>query len=194
MEKQVYIFIGKSGCGKGTQAELLMRYLTDKERKIFSLEIGKKFREFVKGDSYSSKLSSEIGKKGGLQPEFLAVLMWASSMVEKVKGDEDFVLDGVPRKMIEAKILDSALDFYGFEKPIVVFVNVSRGWSEEKLLGRGRDDDDREEIKRRLDWYETEVAPVVEWYKNNDSYKFLDINGEQTVEEVHQEIMEKINN
>jgi adenylate kinase len=190
--KQTYIFIGRSGCGKGTQAELLIKSLTENGRKIFNLETGKKFREFVKGDSYSSKLSNEIGERGGLQPEFLAVLMWASSMVDKVQGDEDFVLDGTPRKMAEAKTLDSALDFYGFEKPIVVFVNVSRKWAEERLLGRGRSDDDTEEIKKRLDWYETEVAPVVEWYKGNGSYKFLDINGEQTIEEVHQEIMEKI--
>ena len=113
-------------------------------------------------------------------------------MVEKVTGTEDFVLDGAPRKIAEAYTLDSALSFYKFTKPRVIFVNVSRGWAEERLLGRGRSDDAVEEIKKRLDWYETEVEPVVKWYKENPDYIFLDINGEQTIEEVHQEIMKKI--
>jgi adenylate kinase len=190
--KQAYIFIGRSGCGKGTQANLLKDFLTKQGKTFFNLETGSKFREFVKKDSYSGQLASKIGEVGGLQPEFLAVLMWGSSMVDQVKGNEDFVLDGAPRKMTEAKVLDSALRFYEFEKPIIVFVNVSRKWSEDRLLGRGRVDDDTEEIKKRLDWFDTDVQPVVDWFKDDDFYNFLDINGEQTVEEVHQEIMEKI--
>ncbi len=190
--KQAYIFIGRSGCGKGTQANLLKDFLTKEGKTFFNLETGNKFREFVKKDSYSSQLSKKIGEIGGLQPEFLAVLMWASSMVDQVKGDEDFILDGAPRKIAEAKTLDSALRFYEFEKPIIVFVNVSRKWSEDRLLGRGRADDDTEEIKKRLDWFDTDVQPVIDWFKSNDFYNFLDINGEQTIEEVHQEIMEKI--
>lgn len=191
MNKNAYIFIGRSGCGKGTQAELLIEYLKKNGRKIFSLETGDKFREFIKGGDHSNKLSRAISEQGDLQPEFLAILMWALTMVDSVKGGEDFVLDGVSRKMAEATVLDSALKFYGFEKPILVFMNVSRKWSEERLAGRGRSDDDINEVKKRLDWYDADVAPVVEWYKNNAEYQFLDINGEQTVEEVHREIISK---
>ncbi|MCK4386770.1 MAG: nucleoside monophosphate kinase [Candidatus Pacebacteria bacterium] len=193
MNNKAYIFIGRSGCGKGTQVDLLVEELKKEERDIFSLGTGDKFRKFAQGDNYSNKLSSAISEQGDLQPEFLAVLMWASTMVENVQGNEDFVLDGVPRKMAEATILDSALKFYGFRKPILIFMNVSRKWSEERLAGRGRSDDDINEIKKRLDWYDTEVAPVVEWYRNNSDYRFLDINGEQTIEEVHREIIGKLN-
>jgi len=192
MEKQAYIFIGRSGCGKGTQANLLIEQLKKQGRDIFSLETGNKFREFIKDENYSSKLAKGIIERGELQPEFLAVSMWASAMTKIVRGGEDFVLDGTPRKMAEAKTLNSAMQFYGFVKPIVIFMNVSRQWSEDRLLGRGRGDDAVEEIKKRLDWYDTDVEPVVEWYKNNSDYRFLDINGEQTVEEVHREIMKKI--
>ena len=190
--KQAYIFIGRSGCGKGTQAQLLIDELTKKGKSVFNLDMGSKFREFIKKDTYSSNASREITEKGGLQPEFLAILMWASSMTESVKGNEDFVLDGAPRRLLETKILDSAMQFYEMVKPKIVFVNVSRQWSEERLLGRGREDDAVQEIKKRLDWYESEVEPVVEWYRNNPDYIFLDINGEQTIEEVHKEIMEKV--
>ncbi len=50
----------------------------------------------------------------------------------------------------------------------------------------------QKKIKKRLDWFDTDVQPVIDWFKSNDFYNFLDINGEQTIEEVHQEIMEKI--
>ena len=192
MNKNAYIFIGRSGCGKGTQADLLIKNLGENGKKIFCLETGDEFRKFTQGDRYSNKLAREIDKRGGLQPEFLAILMWASAMTVAVQGGEDFVLDGSPRKMPEANVLDSALKFYEFEKPTVIFMNVSRDWSRQRLLDRGRSDDAINEVKKRLDWYEADVAPVVEWYRNNSDYRFLDINGEQTIEEVHREIIVKI--
>jgi len=190
--KQAYIFIGRSGCGKGTQAKLLIDELKKQGEDVFSLETGSKFREFIKGETYSNRLAKEITDQGGLQPEFLAVFIWAKEIVGNLKEGDILVLDGVARKILEAKLLNSVFDFLGYKRPVVIFMNVSRKWSEERMLGRGRTDDDVQEIKRRLDWYETEVEPVVEWYKGNSEYNFLDINGEQTVEEVHQEIMSKL--
>ena len=192
MKKQAYIFIGRSGCGKGTQVDLLIEQLKKQGENVFNLETGSKFREFVKGDGYSNKLAKEVGEKGGLQPEFLAVFMWAKAITDGLKEGDILVLDGVARKILEAKLLDTVFEFLGYEKPTIVFMNVSRQWSEERLLGRGRDDDATQEIKKRLDWYDTDVEPVIEWYKNNPDYNFLDINGEQTIEEVHGEIMEKV--
>ncbi|MFH1402486.1 MAG: nucleoside monophosphate kinase [Patescibacteria group bacterium] len=191
-KKQAYIFIGRSGCGKGTQAKLLIENLKKEGRKVFALETGNKFREFTQGEKYSNQLSRKIAETGGLQPDFLAILMWASAMTDSVSGDEDFVIDGSPRKMAEAIVLDSVFKFYGFIKPVIVFLNVSRQWSEDRLLGRGRNDDDADEIKKRLDWFDTDVMPVLEWYKNNENYNFVEINGEQTIEEVYREIIKKL--
>ncbi len=194
MDKQAYIFIGRSGCGKGTQVKLLIEELKKQGKEVFNLEMGNKFREFIKGESYSSKLAKEIGDRGGLQPEFLAVSIWAKTITDNLKGGDTMVLDGVARKILEAKLLDTIFGFLGYKRPVVIFMNVSRKWSEDRMLGRGRSDDDAQEIKRRLDWYETDVEPVIEWYRGNPEYNFLDINGEQTIEEVHQEIMDKIIN
>lgn len=190
--KQAYIFIGRSGCGKGTQVSLLVEQLKKQGENIFNLETGSKFREFIKGSGYSNKLAKEVGERGGLQPEFLAVFMWAKAITDNLKEGDTMVLDGVARKILEAKLLDTVFEFLGYEKPTIVFMNVSRQWSEERLLGRGRGDDAIQEIKNRMDWYDTDVEPVIEWYKNNPDYNFLDINGEQTIEEVHQEILTKI--
>jgi len=190
-----FIFIGRSGCGKGTQAELLMKYLKehDASRDIFYLESGEKFREFIKGDKYSHKLSSEIYKKDERQPDFLAVHLWSHIFIENMKGDQHVVIDGSPRSLQETKILDTAMTFYKREKPAFIYMNVSRQWSTERLLSRGRSDDVKQEsIQKRLDWFDSDVMPAIEYAKENPLYNFVEINGEQMVEEVHEEIMKKI--
>ena len=190
--KQAYLFIGRSGCGKGTQVDLLIEQLKKQGRNIFSLETGSKFREFIKGSSYSNKLAKEINDKGELQPMFLALSLWSVDFIENLKGDEDLVLDGMPRKKDQADVLHSVFEFYDYKKPKVIYINVDREWAEEKLLARGRKDDEIENIKRKMNWFDIDVLPVLDFYKNHGGYEFLEINGEQTIEEVHQEIVEKI--
>lgn len=195
MVPQTFIFIGRSGCGKGTQADLLQKYLkqTDPGHEIFYLETGNRFREFIKGDSLSSKLSLEISRSGDRQPDFLAVWMWSHLFVEGLKGDESIIIDGTPRSINEARVLDSAIRFYKRNPATVVYLNVSRAWAEKRLAERGRTDDrSMAEVKKRLDWFETDVMPAVEHLQKHTEYRFLDINGEQPMEEVHQEILRKI--
>ncbi|MFC1623607.1 nucleoside monophosphate kinase [Patescibacteria group bacterium] len=194
MEQKTYIFIGRSGCGKGTQIELLSEKLKEKNSEIGInyISTGKDLREFWEGDDYTHKLSKEIVDEGGLQPEFLVVYLWGQDLVRDMKGNEHLILDGTPRRLNEAEVLDSAIRFYQRENPTVVYLNVSREWSTERLLGRGRSDDEKEQIEKRLDWFDRDVMPAIEYFKKEALYNFVDINGEQTVEEVHQEIMEKI--
>ncbi len=195
MSPKTFILIGRSGCGKGTQAQLLDAYIRENDkdtRRIFHLETGTKFREFIKGDSLSQKRSREYYEKDLLQPAFLAVHLWSHILIEEMTGEEHLFIDGTPRTLAECDALDSAMKFYERENPVVVYLNVSRDWSRERLVGRKRMDDDAESVERRLNWYEESVVPVIEKLKNNPFYKFIEINGEQTVEEVHAEIVSKI--
>ncbi|MEK7182499.1 MAG: nucleoside monophosphate kinase [Patescibacteria group bacterium] len=192
---ETFIFIGPSGCGKGTQAELLITYLkeNDPNRGIFYLETGEKIRSFMSGDKYSNKLSKKLYEDGKLQPEFLAVWVWADILIENLKGDENLVVDGTPRKLREAKVFDTAIRFYDRKETNVIFINVSRGWSRQRLSERGRTDDKiLGDIERRLNWYEKEVVPTIEYFKTDPNYKFYEINGEQSIEEVHREIIGKV--
>jgi adenylate kinase len=193
MNLHTFIFIGRSGCGKGTQAKLLDEQLKkiDPGTPIYHLETGARFRAFVAEDSYTSALAKKMMLEGKRQPDFLAVWMWSHHFVEDFTGKEHLVIDGTPRSLNEAKILDGGMKFYDRAKPFIVHLNVSREWSEKHLMARGRGDDDREGIKHRLDWYEADVQPAVEYYRNNPDYVFLDISGEQPVEAVHTELIEK---
>lgn len=195
MSPQTFIFIGRSGCGKGTQADLLQKYLKtqDPSREIFYLETGSRFRDFIKDENLSSKLAREISHRGDRQPDFLAVWIWSHVLIEGLTGDEHIIIDGTPRSLNEANVLDSAIRFYKKNPATVVYMNVSRPWAEERLFNRGRTDDRHaEQIKKRLDWFETDVVPAIDHLRHHPEYRFLDINGEQPVDDVHLEIMSKI--
>lgn len=194
MNKQFFILIGRSGCGKGTQADLLKQKLEEKGAKdVIHITTGGGFREFIKGENYIPSLSRSINEKGELQPEFLAVWNWSNIFINTLKGGETIILDGAPRKSFEVAMLHSAISFLGYEKPIVIYVDVSEGWAKERLIGRGREDDKNEnEIKNRMEWFETDVLSALDLYIHDPRYNFLHINGEQTIEEVHSEIMNKL--
>ena len=194
MLPQNFIFIGRSGCGKGTQAKLLGEHLRkiDPQRNIFFLETGAVFRKFIQGENYTQKLSKQAYNDGVLQPEFLSIYMWSHILAENFKEDEHLIVDGTPRKFHEAGALHSIFDFYKREKPNLVFINVGEKWATDRLEGRGRLDDNRDDVKMRLGWYKSDVLPAIDFYRNNPKYIFLEINGEQTVEKVHQDIMSKL--
>lgn len=191
---QTFIFNGRSGCGKGTQAKFLESFLKNKDTDtpVYYLETGKAFRDFIAGPSHSSALSKEIYDKGGLQPEFLAVYMWSSQLIKDITGKEHLIIDGSPRKIIETHLVDSAMKFYGRIKPNFIYINVSREWSKARLLGRGRSDDKKDDIETRLNWFDTDVVPAIDFFRNNPDYNFIEINGEQTIEEVNKEMMTKL--
>mgnify|MGYP000966822704 CR=1 FL=1 len=194
MDTHTFIIIGRSGCGKGTQAKLLIDFLSEKNptTPLKYLESGDKFRSFLKEQGYTQELSRAIMHEGRLQPSFLAVHIWSHILIESMEGNEHLILDGTPRTLPEAMVLDSAMEFYSRTKPTVLYLDVSREWSRTRLSERKRADDvSSAEVEKRLGWFDTEVMPALTYLKNNPLYTFLTINGEQSIEDVHKEILIK---
>lgn len=196
MQKEFFILIGRSGCGKGTQAELLQKVLESKgASKVIHITTGGAFRDFISGDSYSAKTAKEITNAGGLLPEFLAVWNWSNIFINSITGNETVLLDGAPRKIVEVEPLHSAIHFYGYNHATVIYVDVSEKWALEKIMGRNREDDkDPKDAEKKMEWFNVDVLPVLDMYSRDPRYKYIHINGEQTVEEVHKEILEKLSN
>jgi adenylate kinase len=195
VELQTFIFIGRSGCGKGTQVALLQEYMKkqDQERYLFYIETGERFRQFIKEHSLSSRSAAEIYKTGNRQPDFIAVWMWSHLLVERMTGEEHVIFDGTPRSLHEAQILDTAITFYNRHRPHVLYFNISRATSKSRMIARRRMDDiNPEEIERRLNWFETDVIPAVDYFRNHPKYNFVELNGEQLVEVVQQELLLKM--
>jgi adenylate kinase len=194
MNQKSFIFIGRSGCGKGTQAKLLSDYLkkNDTNRKVLYIQPGEEFRNFIKGDSNTQKLSRDIYEVGGLQPEFLAIYMWTKVLVESYTDNEHIIIDGTPRKYHEAGVLDSIFSFYKINRPIVINIDITKEVSTSRLLARHRNDDTKKDISEKQVWYETDVVPTISFYDKNEKYQFIKIDGNRSIEEIHADIVSKI--
>ncbi|MFZ2303195.1 MAG: nucleoside monophosphate kinase [Minisyncoccia bacterium] len=191
MNLQTVIFTGRSGAGKGMQSEHLKRYLAEHspETQVLYIETGAYFRKYVTEAGNTWERARKIIEAGNRQPDFLAVWMWATAFIQNFKGNEHLVFDGAPRALPEAKILDTALPFFDRVNPAVVFLDVSQEWAEERLRGRGRSDDLKPEVvARRFAFFTKDVIPVIEYYRTNPTYRFLQINGEQKPEDVFNDI------
>lgn len=194
-EKLTLIFIGMSGCGKGTQIDLLTEYLERKDINIpvFHMQIGQYFRDFVSRDTFAASIAKDMIEHGKRGPDFLAMWMWSNVMVKNLTGNEHLIVDGSPRSLNEAQNLDIALKFFKREQPAVIHLKVSEEWSEQHLLERakkqGRTDDTIEGIRRRIAWYRQDVIPAVDWYRRDRDYDFIEINGERPIEMVHRDII-----
>lgn len=195
MEKKFYIIMGRSGCGKGTQADLLKKVLEERgAEKVVHVTTGGGFREFIAGPSHAAKLSKELTNTGGLNPEFLAVWNWSNIFINSLAGNETVILDGAPRRLAEIDPLHGAIRFFGYGKPTVIYLDVSDMWAMERITSRGREDDN--ELKKqeeKMRWFNEDVLPCVDAYARDPRYTFVRVNGEQTIEEVHKEIISKLN-
>ncbi len=197
MNQQTVIFFGPSGAGKGTQAKLLKEYLekSDPSVKALYFGTGERIRNFVKENKNDTALRIEkILSEGGLLPSFLPVWLWSQFLVNEYTGSEHLIFDGT-RRVLEVEALDTALCFYEKEEVHIVVLNVSKEWSITRLTERGREDDkSTEDIESRLSWYETEVVPAINFFKETgERYIVHDINGEQIIEEVHSDITQALN-
>ena len=194
MQQQAFIFIGRSGSGKGTQSARLMDYLKKKDpsRGVLYIQTGQELRQFIQGDSKTQQITREHYDKGELMPEFIATYAWIRLVVEKYTGSEHLLFDGTPRKVHEATVLHSAFVFYGIAKITVIHIDISKDEALKRLLLRKRIDDSEEDIIKRLSWYEEEVAPTVDYFRNNPKYNFFEIAGEKSAEDIHNDIVEKL--
>src|SRR3989344_4503884 len=124
MSPHTFIFVGPSGSGKGTQVDLLKQYLAKKTPEVpqFSSYTGDGFRNLMNGTTLAAHLAKDIQNAGLLQPEFLAIYLWADNLIKNVTGKEHLFIDGSPRKPAEAIVLDSAMEFYKRQPVPPIFV------------------------------------------------------------------------
>lgn len=194
MTPQTFIFFGPSGSGKGTQAKLLMERLKvkDPETQVLYIETGQKFREFAEESSFAAKQTKAVLGSGGLLPAFLPIWLWTEYLIRHLDGDEHMILDGLSRRAHEAPILDSAMQFFQREKPFVISIEIPREVSAQRLRDRKRADDNNLDIENRLNWYDQNVVPAINYFRENDYYKFISIDGNRSIEEVSADILEKV--
>ena len=188
---KTFIFMGSSGCGKGTQASLIEERLKKQGEKVTHVELGSEFRDFLSMTTHTATAAQVLAENGDLQPEFLAIHLWSKILNLHYSPDKNLILDGTPRTLREAYILDGALKFYGIEEPIVIYIKTSKETAKARMLSRERKDDTEEKIQNRLDWFEKKVQKAIDFFEENEYYHFIEVDGEQGIENIAEVISKK---
>lgn len=143
-------------------------------------------------DDFVGKRIAEILSKGGLIPTPVIFHMWLHEL-EAARDDKNvngIIFEGSPRKLYEAWMLEETLWFYNLDANAqALYLNISDDEAVKRLLDRGRSDDTEAAIRSRLQWFGEEVMPAVNYYKEKG--KLIEINGEQSIEDVGKDVLEK---
>lgn len=186
---KTYVFFGIVGAGKGTQIELLKKVLASKgDNKIVFVAPGVEYRALAAGNSVTGELVRGRLERGELQPDFLTISICTSIMVREMSEGCHLIADAYPRTIEQAEAFYNAMQFYKRENAEIVYIEVSKEEVIRRMKLRGRSDDTDDGINRRFYEYETNVIPAM---KNLEAkgYGFHTINGEQSVEAVHADIL-----
>lgn len=124
------VLLGPPGAGKGTQAVML------REKKgLRHLSTGDILRENVKKNTKIGKKAKEFMEKGELVPDDIVIEMMLDT-IKNARGQEDFILDGFPRTVYQAKNLDRELNKLKLPIDMVVYFKTSIKTVILRLTGR----------------------------------------------------------
>jgi adenylate kinase len=180
------LLLGPQGSGKGTQAKLISRTYG-----IPQVATGDMIREIKELDTELGRRVREIYDRGDLVDDATIVEL-IESRLDRGDTIPGFILDGFPRNTAQAEALDALLSRLGRDLDIVFELQVAdREVLLERLAGRaaeeGRTDDTPEAIRKRLEIYDRETAPLVEYYRSTRG-NVVGIHADATVESVFAEI------
>ena len=211
----IVILLGKAGAGKDTQMDLL------REKMGFDyIGSGELLRERKGINDFTGNKISQTIDNGGLVLTPVIFQLWVKKLEElKNRGDiKGIIIDGSPRKIKEAFLLDEALEWYEWNKNTkVLLIDITDEEAIERIGKRRycsqckeiyihdgkiekcpkcggeltqREDDQAEGIKKRLDWFKEEVEPVINYYRERD--RLIAIDGKQSIEKVFEDILKNL--
>ena len=161
--KNIVIF-GAPGSGKGTQSDLLVKKYGFKH-----ISTGDVLRAEIKNGTELGNTAKGFIDNGQLIPDSLMIDILAS-VYDSLCPCEGVIFDGFPRTIPQAEALKEMLAKRGTEVSGMLELDVPNEMLIERLVNRGktsgRADDNEETIRKRLDVYNNQTAPVIEWYEN----------------------------
>ncbi|MEK7459570.1 MAG: nucleoside monophosphate kinase [Patescibacteria group bacterium] len=193
MQKQTFIFFGIQGSGKGTQIELLKEYLKQKNNKeSFYIYPGGEYRKQIESNSNMGKLINDSVTRGELQPDFLTTSLVTNLLTVSSLDNKHLFFDGYPRSIIQSESFEEMVHFFKFSNIKIIYIELSKEEAIKRNMFRGRHDDTEEGLNKRFGWYFDNVIPAMNYFKGKDGYEFLIINGEQSIEDVHKDIIKSL--
>ncbi len=192
MKALTVIFIGPQGSGKGTQIEKLDRAMVEKDpvRRVVDIQTGRRFRSLAaRSETFAEKKVARTLDTGVLQPDFLTHILWGEAMLDQLDPKSHLLIDGFPRTVPQAQVLDEALVFFERNNIHVINLETPEEVVRARMSSRARADDTAESIEERLRWYKDDTLPVLDYYRARPDIHVHDIDGMDTIDGVHNQIL-----
>jgi adenylate kinase len=178
------VFLGPPGAGKGTQAQRLKDYLG-----IAHLSTGEMLRDAGRAATPLGREAVRYMHAGQLVPDDVVVGVVADRLVQKdcARG---CLFDGFPRTVPQAEALDEMLAGRNMPVDLVLALEVPQDRLVDRLLARGRADDERDTIEERFRQYNSLTEPLLDYYRSRGNLRMID--GEGTPDEVFSRIRDAV--
>ena len=167
------VIFGAPGTGKGTQSERIVKRYGN----IGHVSTGDVLRAQIKAGTELGQTAKFFIDKGQLIPDSLMIDI-LSRKLDELQGGEGVIFDGFPRTIAQAEALKKLLAERGQRVDLMLDLEVPEGELMTRLLKRGiesgRSDDNEATIRRRLDVYHSQTAPLINYYKAEGVYAKVD--------------------
>ncbi len=177
------LIMGPPGAGKGTQAKILAQKFN-----LVHLSTGDILRKEIDRNSEVGLKAQTYMNAGNLVPDEVLLEMMNSTLTEL--KDNGVILDGFPRTISQAEALDAMLLSNSLSVDKVISLEVDDNVLTQRLLSRGRSDDNEETIKNRLNVYKNQTLPIKDYYLKNN--KLVEVKGDDSVDDVNATIVSSI--
>jgi adenylate kinase len=183
------ILLGAPGSGKGTQGEKLVERLG-----IPKISTGDALRAAVKAGTELGRKAKATMDAGKLVADEIVIGI-VEERLSQADAKHGFILDGFPRNVAQAKVLDQMLD--RLKQPPMsraIHLAVSDEEIVKRLLDRaqkeGRADDKEDVIRHRIEVYNAETKPLLNFYAHQ--HKLVDVAGIGTLDEIFERIIDAL--
>jgi len=163
------VIFGAPGSGKGTQSKLIAEKFN-----LAHVSTGELCRRAIHNNTHEGVIAKSYIDKGELVPDETIIDM-LDAFLEKLPIDKGIIFDGFPRTVAQAEALIEIMKEHGTKVKVLLNLEVEKDELLSRLLKRAetedRSDDNMETIKKRLEVYEQQTLPVIEFYRKLRLYK-----------------------
>ena len=179
------VIFGPPGSGKGTQSEKIL-----KKYKLIHLSTGDILRNAIAKETPLGIMAKKYMDKGELVPD-KDVIQMVINKLDKNTEANGYIFDGFPRTQNQAKFLKNLLKERNTKINVMVTLDVNHDELVKRLLNRSKemnrsDDKNVSIIENRINIYNKQTAPIIEFYKKENKYQSVD--GMGTVDKIFERI------